>query len=510
MDSIAIALVVAIVAATLVVSGALGSDFSDNSDEPAHVVSSLMVRDYLTEAFPGNPLEYARDYYVHYPKVAIGHWPPLFYGAEAVWTLVWGRTRAALVIFPALICAVFILSLYFWARRECGSGPALVATLLLALTPLMKGAVYRVAPGTLMALFAFWSITLWSRYLDQGRRRLVVGAVVLAGCAVLTHGRGAVLVPAFVIAYVIQMGVRRRPVWLLLGAMVLVLLPFVPHYFGYTRLPALGVLLSKGAQTAWGIYFSIGIPILALAAIGLERAIRGGARWRAMAALLLGGAYFHCIAPVPVANRYLIPFALLPLAAWSAAGLQLLSRRLRPRHAPVAAVVLCAVVAGQWLWTPPRKRDLGYHRLLGPTAPAGGDARVALVAGEAVDEGAYVAERALRDGAARRFVLRASKVLSRSSWAGFRFHLFYDTPAAVVTRLDELHVGFIVLQTSSGMPHVGQLRQAIRERPDVWSRTEAPAAPAGVVAYRRIAPYPDGPLRIDIETGFGRFEFRER
>ena len=55
--------------------GAYSAEFSGNPDEPAHYVTGVMVRDYLA-SFPWHPpMPFARDFYDHYPIVAIGHWP---------------------------------------------------------------------------------------------------------------------------------------------------------------------------------------------------------------------------------------------------------------------------------------------------------------------------------------------------------------------------------------------------------------------------------------------------
>lgn len=74
-------------------SGAWRAELSGYPDEPAHFVSGVLVRDYLAD-FPPRPiLPYAREFYIHYPKVAIGHWPPLFYGIEGIWFLLFGVSR---------------------------------------------------------------------------------------------------------------------------------------------------------------------------------------------------------------------------------------------------------------------------------------------------------------------------------------------------------------------------------------------------------------------------------
>src|SRR5579875_2135828 len=86
-------LLIATVFALQFSSGAYHMPFSSDADEPSHVISGLLVRDYIARGFPGTPLHFAENYYFHYPKVAIGHWPPLFYAAEGTWMLVFGRTR---------------------------------------------------------------------------------------------------------------------------------------------------------------------------------------------------------------------------------------------------------------------------------------------------------------------------------------------------------------------------------------------------------------------------------
>ncbi len=60
-------------------SGAFESAFAAYPDEPSHYVTGLMVRDYIAGGFPAPPFQYATDYYSHYPKIGIGHWPPVFY-----------------------------------------------------------------------------------------------------------------------------------------------------------------------------------------------------------------------------------------------------------------------------------------------------------------------------------------------------------------------------------------------------------------------------------------------
>src|SRR5687768_1549891 len=64
------------------VCGAYHGEFNGYPDEPAHYVTGLLIRDYIAQGLPQPPMAFAKNYYLHYPKVALGHWPPLFYMAE--------------------------------------------------------------------------------------------------------------------------------------------------------------------------------------------------------------------------------------------------------------------------------------------------------------------------------------------------------------------------------------------------------------------------------------------
>src|SRR5262249_12815975 len=60
-------------------AGAYGAERGNYSDESAHYLNGLLVRDYLTSALGQNPLRYAEAYYLNYPKIAPLMWPPFFH-----------------------------------------------------------------------------------------------------------------------------------------------------------------------------------------------------------------------------------------------------------------------------------------------------------------------------------------------------------------------------------------------------------------------------------------------
>ena len=154
------------VAAIQWASGAYHSDFSAHPDEAAHAVSSLLVHDYAAAGFPGNPVKFAESYYVHYPKVGIGRWPPLFYASEGAWMLAFGRSRAALLSFAGMTAAALLLSVFLWVAGECGAIVGMAAALALAAAPFMQIATSSVSPNL---LFTWVSVAIaYSRWLESG------------------------------------------------------------------------------------------------------------------------------------------------------------------------------------------------------------------------------------------------------------------------------------------------------------------------------------------------------
>jgi hypothetical protein len=94
------------------------SDNNLESDAPAHYVSALMVHDYVRLGFPTTPVKFAEVMYAHYPKVALGHWPPMFYALQAGWMLLFGDSLHSDLALMAVLTALFATTLYVIARRE--------------------------------------------------------------------------------------------------------------------------------------------------------------------------------------------------------------------------------------------------------------------------------------------------------------------------------------------------------------------------------------------------------
>ena len=66
-------------------------------------------------------MAFAEGYYLHYPKVALGHWPPVFYMVQAIWMLLLPPSRATAMLLMALVTTTTATMLYYTARRSLGS-----------------------------------------------------------------------------------------------------------------------------------------------------------------------------------------------------------------------------------------------------------------------------------------------------------------------------------------------------------------------------------------------------
>src|ERR1700730_1585230 len=92
--------------------GAYRTEFAGYPDEGAHYVTGLMVHDYIVRHHFDSFQAFAENYYLHYPKVAIGHWPPFFYVVEAAWMLVFPVSRSSMLLLMALLTLFMAFALY--------------------------------------------------------------------------------------------------------------------------------------------------------------------------------------------------------------------------------------------------------------------------------------------------------------------------------------------------------------------------------------------------------------
>src|SRR4051794_38690546 len=150
-------------------SGAHSAAFGAESDEAAHYVTAVMVRDYIARGILDNPFVFATDFYLHYPRVAIGMWPPIFHVVAGVWMLAFGTDRISVMFLMALITTIWAFVFYLLGRRFLSRSGAAISALLLVLLPLTQKSTSAVMIDILMALVILLAVGAYARYLESER-----------------------------------------------------------------------------------------------------------------------------------------------------------------------------------------------------------------------------------------------------------------------------------------------------------------------------------------------------
>jgi hypothetical protein len=117
-------LAVAMGMATMINAHAYVAGFS-GADEPSHFLNGYFISGYLKTHFGDNPLAFATDYYVHYPKISIGHWPPAYYGILGMLFLVIPASYPWLFSLNVLMASLPALGVAAMLGRLGGRGLAL-------------------------------------------------------------------------------------------------------------------------------------------------------------------------------------------------------------------------------------------------------------------------------------------------------------------------------------------------------------------------------------------------
>lgn len=480
------------------------------SDAPAHYVSGLMVHDYVRLGFPVPPVKFAEVFYAHYPKVGIGHWPPVFYVLQAAWMSLFGDSLHSDLALMAFLTALMAMTLYVVARREFGSEAAAIFCAVLMLSiPIVQWCEDSILADTPVALFSFWAALCWARYLDSGRIRWAAGFSSLALLAILTKGNGyaVALAPPIAILLTRRFDLLKNIRLWLAGAPIALSLFwvfFTWRLLGPTMQFQPGVAFFMKALVAYTVYLATaaGVHVFLFALIGAAtlipelRARTIGGFWLSMLALPIAEILFHSITPAAIEPRYvvvMIPCILLFMwrgvirtAAWLSFVPLPPSRRIPVLAALIAILFACCIFAL------PAKQPTGFAQAAAFLNNHRKFARPAiLVSSEGDGEGPFIARMAELDHMRLdRVVLRASHVLADSDWNGRNYKLLMHSSAEIADYLSQVPIGAVVIdRTSRKLPNLHQplLEQAIASHPEQW--TLAGIFPAHATERQGIAVY---------------------
>ena len=508
--------------------GPSGKDFSSHPDEAAHVVTGLMVADYAVSGLPAGvkPMAFAEEYYDRLPRVALGHYPPMYYVLEGAWLAVW-RSPAAALVLPALIGAFWAWVIYLIGKPLIGSrvGSCAAAVTVLLLPAVQRDVLGIVMSDGLLAVVCLLAVRSLAGYFKTGAVRPSLAFGSWAAVAGLTKGSGFLLALVPPVAIALLGDWRRLKDWRLWISAVPVALTAVPWTVWTRKMSEEGMrgtTRSEHLREAVPFYAGVlvevfGWILLTLTAVAVIRflwkRLRGAERPSPEVACLISlpvaTLALYLATPIGLEVRYMLPvapivlLAALPLVEL-AAGFGWSTRK----SGAVAGGVLLAAVAAEKV-RPVSVSGYGYNRAAsvvmgdrGGEAP--GPPTDVLISSDAPGEGAFIAAVAFQEspqGVVR--VLRSSKVLSTSDWMARGYRQTYPDNASLLRFLTSGRIGWILTDSAASprhrKPHHDQLDAVLAENPAVFPKLDAqpvarPDGRHGTVTIHRVVPGPAAPL----------------
>ena len=521
-------------------AGACSSEYGRQPDEAAHFITGLMVRDFLFSLDWLHPYNFAENYYLHYPKVAIGHWPPFFYLVEGLWILLFTPYRLSILLLTTLLTTLLALTLYSVSKAEFGRLISVSTGFLFILLPKVQEYTGLVMLEIPTALFGFWSVLYFGKYLDSEKSRDAIMFGLFASMTILTKPIGIALglippialiltgrykllmnlsfwLPAFIVIilcgpwywYSLNMatkGMIEEPLNLLYS---------LPTLFTYTR----------------GLISIMGIGLLIVIAIGVGSVIlkrTGSSRsmgiWIANGAFLIGLFGFLCVVTHQVPNSRYLCSALPSLFVFLAAGIGCISDRIQFRQFSVLGIkslVISIIVIGFMceVFRVPQETFSGFKTAIKETLLSDPSLQnsIFLISSDSKGEGAFISEVATQEDRPGHVVLRSSKFLSTSNWNGDLYKSLYETSEEIAHVLESVPVGIVAIDMSVPSEKMMKsdilLKKTMESNPEKWKNIgtfpvvrRTTTYNEGLTFYRFIGhkKLNTSPVRINMNTSLNR------
>ena len=508
-------------------SGAYVAGFDGYYDEPRHYVTGLMLRDYIAGFHLAHPMQFAQNYYLHYPAVAFGHWPPVFYVLQAAWMMFLPVSHASILVLMAILTAATAALIHWCAAGRLSSIEAWMAGLLFVALPVTQMYAAMVMAEMPLALFSVAALIVMVRFLEKATTRVAVALGLAISVAVLAKPSAWALPPTLVLSILLLQDWKRllsKHVWMA-GAIVAVLcVPFSILTLSMVRAGMEGRSITwSRSRAAFSTYVSefpevLGIALLVLVLCGLvtkcllplyqRRPM--DPFWAVMAAFIASVLVFHVVVPTTSEPRKIlmtVPAVLL----FAAGGVQWIATRFRTSR-PVV-VLLALGLFGALTFTIPHREPSWIPPVAGAVVSRP-DLRmpVILVAsqqpqGVEIDaEAAVIAQIAsMEPQRLTRYVLRASKLLITGTLSGGPYHSLFETTAEQRSALDQVPVGLLIVHSVAGepeLPHQSLLRAMLKEYSSDWQQVYSATNRSGREAtqiFRRTGDIAARPIRFQVQ-----------
>ena len=471
-------------------SGAHSSAFGSEPDESSHYVTGVMVRDYIAHGLPGSPIAFAKDFYIHYPRVAFGLWPPLFHVLSGVWMLVFGVGRMSIMFLLAGLTSTWAFVYYRIGMPALGRRSAVMLAVLLLLLPTTQRSTSAVMPDMPMALMMLLSMSAYASYLETERTKDAFMFGLWSALALLVKYNALALALLPILCVVISGKhrlFRSKSFWLPAAVVLLIAGPWyavMGHLVSYaadsgTASTPIRIAIAANAK---GLIFLAGPIVFVLAVIGsvlvfLKISTKRESRnerslYVTAAAMVLAVFVFHgAIYPI-YDSRYLLPAA--PALLWlSWPSVRYIHSVLSaPLWVTMTALFFLAIAHLAFTSEVPAKKISAYVKTRETVLTAGLQHNSAvLVSADGIGEGMLTAEFVMHDRRPDHYVVRASKVLASQTLMGDKYRLQYQSPEEIMGALDSIPISIVVMETCSQgkcSKHQVLLTETARLYPERW------------------------------------------
>lgn len=445
-------------------------------DEAPHYVNGLLIANYVSDGLGQPPLAFAKTFFLHFPKVSIGHWPPFFYLLEAGWMLIVSQSKTSVLIFSGLVSAVLAGLIGSLTSRRSGTVAALLAVSFYVFTPLVRQNASAIMVDIFIGLLELAATLAFLRYVVRPNWRWSAVFGLLASAAILSKGNGLALalLPPLAILFTGRIALVRRPdFWLSVPIVAILCGPwYVATYSlardGWVYEPGLRYARASLVANTNACLTMLGVAGCLMAVYGFLCSFydRYDAREtmlvRCLAALVVAILIFQMAVPSGLDPRYALGL-FPPMIILAALGIRELSNDLASllgRSGSRRAVASISIVLGLAVIVPkisdfisvPQKPTVGMKEAANiVTADPTNSNRTVLISSDAIGEGAFVVEMAQHmDRGGRYVVARASKLLASANFLMEDYVPRFQSADDVGTEVERLAIRFVVIDTSKG------------------------------------------------------------
>lgn len=444
-------------------SGAYRAELSSYPDEPAHAVTGLALEQYIAHGLRQNPVNFFLDYYRHYPKVAIGHWPPLLYVAEAAATLVFSPSKYSLLGLQALLAGILAWLVFRELWPLVGVLPASLGSIALLLNRQIQLHTSMTMAELLLTITMFLGCLALARFAAERRSHDAIWFALWTTAAVWTKGTGwamllvAVGVMVAIRAWTLPFDRALRPAALIVAVFCvpwqIVTIKSVVNGWD-NPLPSLEFTSRAALQYSEILLTMPGIAMAVAALVGAGCVLLGGSSmgrgrpyWAAMASLVGGACLFNVLVPTSVEPRKVI-MIVPPIFVLAAAGAGQLSAWISPgRQRRMASIIFaCLALLTLALSLPVEPiRPFGFIPVTAALDHLLSPGSAALLVSDVDGEGSVISEFALRHPKPAVYLVRGIKLLASEDWDGRHYSSRVNSGDECERLLASVPISFLVV-----------------------------------------------------------------